>query len=110
MIPDDFDYAKTYSGMEDEELLEVASDSADLIEPAKAALTKELDKRKLKPEPAKQEAAEDPGAAYCPHCDRQVDDPLTCGECSSVICRVCGTALQMPEDLEGDQAESQAAG
>jgi len=28
-----------------------------------------------------------------------VDDPLTCGDCSSVICRVCGTPLEVPEDL-----------
>jgi hypothetical protein len=36
---------------------------------------------------------------YCPNCAREVDDPLTCGDCSAVICRVCGTALEMPEDL-----------
>jgi hypothetical protein len=110
MIPDDFNYAATYSQMEDEELLEVARDSSDLVEPAKTALGKELDKRGLKPQPAKGEAAEDPESAYCPTCAREVDDPLTCGECSSVICRVCGTALRMPGDLEGDEAESQAAG
>jgi len=36
---------------------------------------------------------------YCPDCAREVDDPLTCGDCSAVICRVCGTPLEMPEDL-----------
>lgn len=36
---------------------------------------------------------------YCPTCARAVDDPLTCGDCASVICRVCGTPLEMPEDL-----------
>jgi hypothetical protein len=36
---------------------------------------------------------------YCPTCAREVDDPLTCGDCSAVICRVCGTPLEMPEDL-----------
>jgi hypothetical protein len=36
---------------------------------------------------------------YCPNCAREVDDPLTCGDCSAVICRVCGTPLEMPEDL-----------
>ena len=36
---------------------------------------------------------------YCPVCSREVDDPLTCGDCSAVICRVCGTPLEMPEDL-----------
>jgi hypothetical protein len=36
---------------------------------------------------------------YCPVCAREVGDPLTCGDCSAVICRVCGTPLEMPEDL-----------
>lgn len=36
---------------------------------------------------------------YCPTCAREVDDPLTCGDCSAVICRICGTPLEMPEDL-----------
>ena len=36
---------------------------------------------------------------YCPNCAREVDDPLTCGDCSAVICRVCGTPLEVPEDL-----------
>ena len=41
----------------------------------------------------------DPNLLYCPNCVREVDDPLTCGDCSAVICRVCGTPLEMPEDL-----------
>ena len=40
-----------------------------------------------------------PTMLYCPACAREVDDPLTCGDCSAVICRVCGTPLEMPEDL-----------
>ena len=36
---------------------------------------------------------------YCPVCAREVDDPLTCGDCSAVICRACGTPLEIPEDL-----------
>ncbi len=40
-----------------------------------------------------------PATLYCPTCAREVDDPLTCGDCSSVICRVCGTPLEIPEDL-----------
>ena len=36
---------------------------------------------------------------YCPNCAHEVDDPLTCGDCSAVICRVCGTPLEVPEDL-----------
>jgi hypothetical protein len=109
MIPEDFDYARTYSEMEDDELLEVARDSSDLVDAAKTALAKEMDKRGLKPELAKIEAA-DTELPYCPNCDREVSDPLTCGECSSVICRVCGTALRMPGEVEGDEAASQAAG
>ena len=40
-----------------------------------------------------------PSLLYCPTCAREVDDPLTCGDCAAVICRVCGTPLEMPEDL-----------
>ncbi len=36
---------------------------------------------------------------YCPNCEREVDDPLTCGDCSAVICRVCGTPLESPDEL-----------
>ena len=36
---------------------------------------------------------------YCPNCAREVDDPLTCGDCSAIICRVCGSPLELPEDL-----------
>ena len=36
---------------------------------------------------------------YCPICAREVVDPLICGDCAAVICRVCGTPLEMPEDL-----------
>ena len=41
----------------------------------------------------------DDSGLYCPNCAREVDDPLTCGDCSAVICRVCGTPLELPEDL-----------
>ncbi len=40
-----------------------------------------------------------PSLLYCPTCAREVADPLTCGDCAAVICRVCGTPLEMPEDL-----------
>jgi len=40
-----------------------------------------------------------PMTLYCPTCAREVEDPLTCGDCSAVICRLCGTPLEMPEDL-----------
>jgi len=40
-----------------------------------------------------------PEAFYCPNCAREVTDPLTCGDCSAVICRVCGTPLESSADL-----------
>jgi hypothetical protein len=40
-----------------------------------------------------------PEALYCPNCAREVIDPLTCGDCSAVICRVCGTPLESSSDL-----------
>ncbi len=36
---------------------------------------------------------------YCPNCAEEVSDPLTCGDCSSVICRRCGTALESADEL-----------
>ena len=30
---------------------------------------------------------------YCPTCSRPVSDPLVCGDCHAVICRVCGTPV-----------------
>ena len=38
-------------------------------------------------------------AFYCPNCAREVTDPLTCGDCSAVICRTCGTPLESAADL-----------
>lgn len=38
-------------------------------------------------------------ALYCPRCGREVDDPLTCGDCAAVICRVCGTPLESADEL-----------
>jgi hypothetical protein len=53
------------------------------------------------PDHEKRRGAEAPaqGALYCPSCARQVDEPLTCGDCSAVICRVCGTPLEAADDL-----------
>jgi len=28
-----------------------------------------------------------------------VRDPLTCGDCSALICRRCGTPLESPDEL-----------
>jgi hypothetical protein len=36
---------------------------------------------------------------YCPVCSVEVSDPLTCGDCSAVICRRCGTPLESPDEL-----------
>ena len=36
---------------------------------------------------------------YCPTCGKEVSDPLVCGDCSSVICRVCGTPLESSDEL-----------
>ena len=59
-----------------------------------------------KPENSAQKASEQHGSAqqsadalYCPNCARMVTDPLTCGDCSAVICRVCGTPLESSSDL-----------
>jgi len=41
----------------------------------------------------------DPGSLYCPNCAKEVNDPLTCGDCSAVICRRCGTPLESPDEL-----------
>ena len=40
-----------------------------------------------------------PGPLYCPNCAEEVIDPLTCGDCSAVICRRCGTPLESPDEL-----------
>ena len=36
---------------------------------------------------------------YCPKCQKGVGDPLACGDCASLICRVCGTPLERVDDL-----------
>ena len=38
-------------------------------------------------------------ALYCANCKSEVTDPLTCGDCSAVICRACGTPLEAAGDL-----------
>jgi len=46
-----------------------------------------------------QPAVPGPGPLYCPNCAEEVTDPLTCGDCSAVICRRCGTPLESPDEL-----------
>ena len=41
----------------------------------------------------------DGSGLWCPNCARVVNDPLVCGDCSAVICRVCGTPLESPDEL-----------
>ena len=36
---------------------------------------------------------------YCPACNRKAPDPLVCGDCLAVICRVCGTPLERADEL-----------
>jgi hypothetical protein len=49
--------------------------------------------------PQKPTNGEQHALLYCPVCASEVADPLTCGDCGSVICRTCGTPLEMAEDL-----------
>ncbi len=50
------------------------------------------------PKPAS-EAKKPVAAFYCPVCAVEVNDPLTCGDCSAVICRRCGTPLESSDEL-----------
>jgi hypothetical protein len=36
---------------------------------------------------------------YCPVCARAVADPLRCGDCGAVLCRICGTVLELIDEL-----------
>ena len=35
-----------------------------------------------------------PTEFWCPTCARPVNDPLVCGDCSALLCRICGTPLE----------------
>ena len=45
------------------------------------------------PEPKKEDEF------YCPRCKEPVKEPLMCGDCSAIICRVCGTPLELVDEL-----------
>jgi hypothetical protein len=49
--------------------------------------------------PQKREPDSETESLYCPNCAEEVTNPLTCGDCSSVICRRCGTALESSDEL-----------
>jgi len=36
---------------------------------------------------------------YCPRCHKAVTDPLVCGDCSAIICRICGAPLEKIDEL-----------
>lgn len=111
MTDDRLNFTATYSEMADEELLDIARDSADLMESARTALQLELDKRGLKLEsPAESTVDDTDWLLYCPTCNHTVKDPLTCGECTTVICRVCGTPLRMPDYLTNPSEDEDISG
>ena len=92
MTSQDFDYARTYTAMADEELLRLACDSGSLVEAARVALQSEIDRRGLKPQPL--QPARIDMVPRCPGCGREATHPLTCGSCSTTICHFCGTPLE----------------
>lgn len=52
----------------------------------------------MTPKPASK--SEQPAVVlYCPVCAEEVTDPLSCGDCSAVICRRCGTPLESSDEL-----------
>jgi hypothetical protein len=36
---------------------------------------------------------------YCPRCHTAVTDPLVCGDCTAIICRICGAPLERIDEL-----------
>jgi len=49
--------------------------------------------------PSENPERKDSANFWCPTCGRAVNDPLVCGDCSAVICRVCGTPLESADEL-----------
>ena len=47
------------------------------------------------PEPENETKAE----FYCPQCAKPVREPLVCGDCRALLCRDCGTVLEMVDEL-----------
>jgi hypothetical protein len=97
MTQDSDGFARTYSAMADEELTELYFQRYSLVGAAKQALQLEMERRGMKPEELKltlQPTAVQVGR-NCPGCGRLVEHPLTCGSCSTSICRVCGTPVEL---------------
>jgi len=67
--------------------------------PAKPAAETSPTPRRLHNRPMPNPPPQQPIRLWCPTCARSVDDPLVCGDCSAVICRVCGTPLESPDEL-----------
>jgi hypothetical protein len=51
------------------------------------------------PQKPEQSGERGPAPMWCPRCAREVTDPLVCGDCSAVICRICGTPLESADEL-----------
>jgi primosomal protein N' len=49
--------------------------------------------------PEEEQAASEDVEFYCPHCAIAVKDPLTCGDCGSLICRRCGMPVERISEL-----------
>ena len=113
MTQSDLEFARTYSAMADEELVDLSTESASLVGAAQEALQQEMDRRGLKPGQAVPTVEE---ALVCPGCGQKATHPLTCGSCAASICRSCGTELHHDWDEgedDGDggaQVRRQAAG
>src|SRR5581483_760770 len=66
-------------------------------QPQSAQITRRLAENTMTEEHKPQKIS--PDSLYCPQSAREVSDPLICGDCSAVICRVCGTPLESSADL-----------
>jgi len=51
------------------------------------------------PDAGKSHTGKSTALFYCPVCATEVNDPLTCGDCSAVICRRCGSPLEASDEL-----------
>ena len=40
-----------------------------------------------------------PEPLYCPSCEKEVAQPLRCGDCGALICNRCGSPLEQIDEL-----------